>query len=140
MWWDLTLAANPALAGGVHINGALSMASTKTFVNDFIGYNQTTMNIGISASSSLKLFGSLSELYINLHDTLDLGLPANISKFMGSGGAPVPLGPTGLLPTGTQPEFYLGDNNTAANWGINNGTAGNFTTPAGALTVVTGPP
>jgi hypothetical protein len=136
MWWDLSLATPN---GGVYINGALDMATTKTFTNDFIAYNQTIMNIGASATPALKHFGSLSELYINLHETLDLGVPANLAKFIG-GGAPVALGATGTLPTGTQPEFYLGDNNTFADWGTNNGSKGNFTTPAGALTSVTGPP
>ena len=139
-WWDCNLAATPTLAGGIYINGVLNQASSRTFTNDNIGYNSTTATIGASAGNAVKFFGNMSELYINLRETLDLSNAANRAKFISSSGFPVALGATGSNPTTNQPDIYLGDNNTAANWGINNGSAGNFTTPAGALTSVTGPP
>jgi hypothetical protein len=118
----------------------VSTAGGKNIVNSDIDYSQSTMLIGASQSIGTKFYGALSELYINLHETLDLSDPTNLQKFRGTGGAPMSLGATGTNPTGTQPEFYLGDDNTFANWGTNNGSKGNFTVPAGALTSVTGPP
>jgi hypothetical protein len=137
MWWDLSL-ASPTNSGQIYVNGVFNMSGTKTFTNDDIAYNMNTMHVGVNPSAGLKFFGSMSELYVNLHETLDLSVPANLAKFI-SGGLPVSLGATGTLPTGSQPEFYLGDDNNNTNWQTNNGSKGNFTV-TGTLTSVTGPP
>jgi len=137
-WWDLSL-GNPA-GGFIYVNGTVSVAGGKNILVNDIDYSQSTLLIGASQSIGTKFNGALSELYINLHETLDLSDPTNLQKFRGTGGAPMSLGATGTNPTGSQPEFYLGDNNTFADWGTNNGSKGDFTTPVGALTSVTGPP
>jgi hypothetical protein len=141
IWWDVGLATPTAK---IFLNGVLNTASGAAPIDSPVNYATTTCRIGANQATTpgLKFFGSMSELYINLHDTLDLSVAANMQKFRSSSGNPVPLGPTGLLPipAGAPPEFYLGDNNTFADWGTNNGSKGNFTTPAGALTSVTGPP
>lgn len=136
-WWDLA-AATPA--GQLYVNGTLLTGGTKTLTNDLIGYNTTTLNIGANQSAGSKMNGSLSELYLNLHETRDLSVAANLQKFRDSGGNPISLGANGSTPTGTQPEFYLGGANNNTNWQNNLGSKGNFTIPAGALTSVTGPP
>ena len=139
LWWDLSLTTP---TGSVFIDGVPKLSGTHTWdaTNSIALAVCTNALVGSQHTPSLKYNGSISEVYVNLHDTLDLSIPANIQKFRSSGGLPVNLGPTGALPTGTQPEVYLGDDNDNTNFGTNNGSKGNFTVAAGALTSVTGPP
>jgi hypothetical protein len=75
--------------------------------------------------------GSLSELWFDTTH-IDLSNSANRAKFIGSDGFPVNLGSNGSTPTGTSPIIYL--KNTAATFGTNSGTGGDFTA-SGSLSI-----
>lgn len=71
---------------------------------------------------------------------VDLSVADNLAKFVtgtGINAAPVDLGATGQLPTGTSPLLYLPLYGNAA--GLNYGTGGNFTVNSGPYTGARGP-
>jgi hypothetical protein len=135
MAWDLGAGVEQ-----IYINGVSNKSGSQTLTNDNLGYNQTTASVGSSVTSSLKYNGSMSELYVNLHETLDLSVAANLQKFRANDGTPVFLGATGTLPTGSQPEYYLGGDDDFTAWGTNNGSKGFVTLQGGTPTSVVGPP
>ena len=87
----------------------------------------TSVGIGNTATTTLRLNGCLSEVYINDDEYLaaSVGVPA----FRGSSsGKPIKIGADGSTPTGTQPMVYLQD--AAATVQVNSGSGGNMTNKA----------
>jgi hypothetical protein len=127
----------------VYINGQQASVTWTTYTNDNIQFNITsTPRYGIGAQSNLPtglLNGKLGALWFNT-SYIDLSVPANLAKFVtgtGINAAPVDLGATGELPTGTSPLIYLPmyGNNAGRNYG----TGGDFTVNSGPYTGARGP-
>lgn len=95
---------------------------------DFIGTSHRYTIGGNSDTTPATYFnGSMTEVWFN--DTyLD-----NPSAFF-TGGAPVDLGSTGSVPTGSQPAFYFSRTGSGDSWATNAGTAGSPTVNGGGLT------
>ncbi|CAA7613099.1 hypothetical protein MCP1_110051 [Candidatus Terasakiella magnetica] len=85
-------------------------------------WGSTPSNLNIAGADGMQqLKGSLAQFYLNTSTRIDLS--TGLSKFY-SGGKPVSLGPTGAIPTGSQPAVFIG--NPAATVTTNLGFAGNF--------------
>lgn len=125
--WDFTSATSTNNRFRVYFDGASVLADTDVIqaVLNFSGL----LRIGSNASGTEKYPGDLSELYIQLGETLDISVEANRLKFRDADGKPVSLGADGSTPTGTQPKVYAPNGDPSTNLG----TAGNATI-TGALT------
>jgi hypothetical protein len=125
---------------GVYINGALDTGTYATYINDVIDLTMATNAIGRTAWTASNYFnGRLGAVWFNT-SYIDLSVPANLAKFVtgtGINAAPVDLGATGELPTGTSPLIYLPmyGNNAGRNYG----TGGDFTVNSGPYTGARGP-
>lgn len=120
--WDMAVAGS----GRIRIND-VSDYNESTFINDTLDYDMASpdFSIGARLDASLKLDGCLADLYWNNAEYLDFDVEANVRKFIDAAGKPVDLGPTGSLPTGTDPiVFQTGPTST---WHINAGPGGGFT-------------
>ncbi len=73
----------------------------------------------------------VAEVYLNLAESIDIDVSANVEKFRSSAGKPVDLGATGSTPTGTAPIIYLSGD--ATGFLTNKGTGGSFTVATGSL-------
>ncbi len=73
----------------------------------------------------------IADLWFDPTTFNDLSVTAFRRKFITAGLAPVFLGASGQLPTGTSPMMFL--TGPFGSWNTNKGTGGNFTTSAGAL-------
>jgi hypothetical protein len=120
--WDLATAA-----GHLYINDVSDITSS-TLTNDTIDYTVADFVIGARGDGASKLNGCLAELYFAPGQYLDFSVAANRRKFISAIGKPVPLGTTGVLPTGTAPLVYQHLDNLEAVtfFRINRGTGGNF--------------
>lgn len=85
--------------------------------------------IGSSSTGTNKYPGDISEIYVQLGETLDITDSAVRAKFRDGDGKPVSLGADGSTPTGTQPKVYAPNGDPSTNLG----SAGNATI-TGALT------
>jgi hypothetical protein len=95
-------------------------------VDTTILYNRPDWAIGAKPEDAgLPFNGSLSEVYLNTAEYLDLSVEANRPKFISADGYPVDLGPSGYKPTGTAPIVYM--RTQFNNCGLNSGTGGDFT-------------
>ena len=88
--------------------------------------------------------GYIADFYFNTVDFLDFSAgsgvgTANRRKFISAGLAPVDLGATGSIPTGSAPTIFL--HGPVASWNTNDGTGGGFTLTSGSLSAAaTNPP
>lgn len=131
-WVHLAVAWTPT-GTVIYINGTQVGSMSHTSV-DFAGATITGLGIGSMASNSAPFFGALGHVYINLSETLDLSVGANLAKLI-SAGAPVDMGANGSLVTGNQPDFYF--DGPADTW-VNQGTGG-VVAQTGTLTAGTAP-
>lgn len=140
-------------AGWVHVYIAIDLSSTSNRHIYFDGVEDasvtwTTYNTagiiefdppvpritaGADGGGAGKLAGALSELWFN-----DIYFN-DVTKFI-SGGAPISLGATGNLPTGTAPALYLSQNGSGDSWATDSSGNGNTLTVTGALGTTTPPP
>ena len=67
----------------------------------------------------------MAELWYAPGVYIDLSVVANQRKFRTAAGKPAYLGPTGAIPTGTDPLVYM--SGVTATWKTNKGTGGGFT-------------
>lgn len=135
---DLASTANRFL----YVNGQSVSVTWNTYTNDNIDFAIATTpryHIGASPTPSQYFNGRLGALWFNT-SYIDLSVASNLAKFVSGTGinaAPVDLGATGQLPTGTSPLLYLPLYGNAA--GLNYGTGGNFTVNSGPYTGARGP-
>jgi len=123
----------------LYTNGTSNKTVTTATGGQDIDYTRTDAAIGLQINPYQNdLDGGLAELYINTAEYLDLSVAANLEKFRSAGGAPVYLGSNGSTPTSTAPALYM--KNPSATYGVNSGTAGDFTLATGALTDIASPP
>jgi hypothetical protein len=121
----------------VYINDSDNTAAGATFTDVAIDY---TVNWTFFArfTPSLIVDAEIADFYLNTAEFLDITNTANRRKFISAGLAPVDLGATGSLPTGTAPLVFF--HGPTASWHTNDGTGGG-TTLHGALTdAATNPP
>lgn len=141
-WLHVLSAWNMATAGSasIYVNDVLTYTEV-TFTNDTIDYTTVTTSIGASVTGVNKATACLAELYFAEGQYLDLSVTANRRKFISSGGKPVYLGTTGLLPTGTAPIVFqhLDDAEAPADFATNRGTGGNFSITGTLTTGSTSP-
>ncbi len=134
-WHHILVSGDMAVAGsGKIVIDGVDVTTETTFTDDTIDYTRIEYAIGGTVAGGDKLTGSLSELYVNFAENLDLLIPGNVSKFRTPDNKPVILGTFGELPTGTPPIVYAPNGDASHN----PGTGGNFTT-TGALLPVPGP-
>lgn len=91
------------------------------------------VNVGSAAfpGPSDTFLGDMADFWFAPGQFIDFSIVGNRRKFITAGGAPVFLGATGELPTGTAPAvFFTGG---ASSFGTNKGTGGTFAT-TGTLT------
>jgi hypothetical protein len=105
-----------------YINGVAQTVGAIAAVD--IAYNQNTghgilCSKGNTTVPANPVKGTVSMLYFNCTESLDLSVSANLQKFYNAGA--VNLGPNGALPTGTQPAILFGTTMTAADWIAGNG-------------------
>lgn len=118
--WDLSAGLGQLYVDGVNDRSATGL----TLTNDNIDYTRTDYAVGANTDTSRKLDASIADLYVNLVQTIDVSVSANLKKFRSALGKPVDLGPTGNLPTGTSPIIFF--RGPASAFNINLGTGGNF--------------
>lgn len=111
--------------GWLYIDDAESLAASPTFTNDTIDYTRTNHSIGARDDGGNKVNAGVGDYYFNNETYLDLSVEANRRKFISAGGLPVPLGPTGALPTGSQPIMFF--SGPVATWQNNLGSGGGMT-------------
>lgn len=126
----------------IYVNGVSASTTWFTYSDDLIQFLITTTpryRIGANAATTPAQYfvGRLGALWFNT-SYIDLSQAANLAKFVSGTGinaAPVDLGATGQLPTGTSPLLYLPlyGNNAARNLGTGGGGFGVISGPyAGA--------
>jgi hypothetical protein len=122
----------------IYVNGVSASTTWFTYSNDLIQFLITTTpryRIGANAATTPAQYfvGRLGALWFNT-SYIDLSQAANLAKFVSGTGinaAPVDLGATGQLPTGTSPLLYLPlyGNNAARNLGTGGGGFGVISGP-----------
>ena len=122
----------------IYVNGVSASTTWFTYSDDLIQFLITTTpryRIGANAATTPAQYfvGRLGALWFNT-SYIDLSQPANLAKFVSGTGidaAPVDLGATGQLPTGTSPLLYLPlyGNNAARNLGTGGGGFGVISGP-----------
>jgi hypothetical protein len=103
-WYHLMIST----AGGAmraYVNGVLAGTLSYTTI-DQSGQNITRVGFAAQTSGTGPWLGDIGHLWLAANQALDLTVAANREKFA-LAGVPVDLGPTGALPTGTQPQFYF---------------------------------
>jgi hypothetical protein len=136
VWHHLLFAWDSASAVGQMWIDGVAITDFVSSVNSNYTHNWTSGNayIGANYSGTANFEGSMSDLYINLTETLDLDTESNRLKFRTADGLPVDLGSDGSTPTGTAPIIFchIDVAESTSNFYVNAGTGGNFT-EAGAL-------
>ena len=123
--WDLA-----AGVGYLYIDGTNVLdTGTDLFSNSNVIYSGLDFYVGASGAGSNMSNATYGQIYFNTAASIDLSNAANRAKFYK--GSPVYMGPTGAIPTGSQPILYL--NNPYTTFQTNLGSGGNFTV-TGALT------
>jgi hypothetical protein len=97
---------------------------TEPTTDTSVDYTDTDWGVGDLPGGYNPVNGELSELYFNIATALDPATSSNLDKFVTAGLAPVDLGATGSIPTGTAPIIYLKTAGTG--FTANSGTGGNF--------------
>jgi concanavalin A-like lectin/glucanase superfamily protein len=126
--WDLDAGVTSLQ---LYIDGSSDRSGTPTVTAGDIDYATNQASVGGTFAGASKLNADLSELYVNLTESIDLSVAANVQKWRTTGGKPENLGANGSTPTGTQPAVYLA--NALATWETNLGSGAGFT-ETGALT------
>lgn len=120
---------------GVYVDGVAETVTWGTYNTagtlDLLGTTPETL-IG-TFDGTLSWNGDLANLFF--HTPAAYVDPATaLSKFIDGSGLPVDMGADGSLPLGLQPIVCM-----SRNWPTNDGSGGNFTVTAGALTIGTAP-
>lgn len=134
MSWDTSTSTILFYVDGVNARSSSSAITA----SDTIKYNNANWSVFSNFGAS-NFTGDLSEFYFNMHEFVDLSVPANLEKFRSLAGHPVDLGIDGSMPTGTRPELYLGGSHDYTNWQANLGTFGDFAVTGGSLSSATSP-
>jgi alpha-tubulin suppressor-like RCC1 family protein len=133
--WDFNFSAGSRNVK-FYIDGTLATNTIITDTGSAISVPYTSLNawkFGAYDASTFLLNGNVSEVYFAPGQTLDFSNINNVRKFYSATGKPVYLGPTGSVPTGTQPAVYF--KSPAASFGTNSGSGGTpFTVTNGPLT------
>lgn len=125
VWHHFLAAANVGVGittYKIFIDGVENNPTTVRTNDVAIDWSRASVNIAYNGSSEFW-DGLLSEMYLT-NEFLDITVLANRLKFRTAGGAPVPLGPIGAAPTGTQPLYFFPKGGIA---GVNLGSLGNAT-------------
>ena len=94
------------------------------------------MNDGSGALISNYMIGGIWQPWVDAGSGKYFDPVSNLSKFIDSGGHPVDLGPSGEIPTGVKPAYFL--KSAPASYGTNSGDRGNLTI-VGAFGSITPP-
>jgi hypothetical protein len=124
-WWDTSVPI-----AKVYVDGVFDSSTVPSPTNAIISYASGTDWKLPDGGGGPGNF-SIADFWFDPTTALDLGVSANIQKFI-SGGLAVDLGSTGQLPTGASPIVCM--KGTAASWLSNVGTGGSFTLGSGTLT------
>jgi len=125
-WHHILLSIDAGLGERhLYINDVLEVITSEVFVDDTMDFTETDWFVGIHSVFINDLNGDLADFYFAQGQHLLLTTEANRRKFTDASGKPVDLGPTGLLPTGTQPTILF--SGPFADWHTNKGTGGGFT-------------
>lgn len=109
-----------------------------TYTNSTMNFaNATSPNVQVGASiGAQKWDGGMAEVWFAPGQYLDFSVQANRRLFISGTGKPVPLGSSGILPTGTKPLSYNHfGNEPPSHFAFNTGTGGAYTV-TGALTLM----
>jgi len=134
--WDL----GGAGAANLYVNDAAMTAPTFSG-GVTINYlpTDTNFDFGARTGSVIPLQCDIADFYFNTAEFVDLTVTANRRKFITAGLAPVDLGATGSIPTGTAPIIFF--HGPVASWHTNDGTGGGFSIATGSLSAsATNPP
>ncbi|RVU03940.1 hypothetical protein EOE18_13880 [Novosphingobium umbonatum] len=131
--WYHIMAAWTATGLSIYVNGSLVGTLAYTSL-DMGGATITRLGLGAATTGLTPLPCEIGHYYLNVSATLDLSVQANREKFI-LAGAPVNLGATGQLPTGTTPEWYY--DGAGAAWANKGSATGGTLT--GALTAGAAP-
>lgn len=141
--YDCSNGSKSAQLNGVNTSSSIFISGTPP---TSFGVIQTTPRLTVGAwfrdggqPTENYFSGNISNVYLNT-SYIDLSVASNLAKFVSGTGinaAPVDLGATGELPTGTSPLIYLPmyGNNAGKNYG----TGGDFTVNSGPYTGARGP-
>jgi hypothetical protein len=128
----------------VYLNGEPLSGTWSSYSNSDVPFTNTPYRVGVRSDSLTGYFnGRIGRVYLSASSNtgyIDLSVPANLAKFVSGTGinaAPVDLGATGQLPTGTSPQLYLPMYGNDA--GKNYGTGGDFTVNSGPFNGARGP-
>ena len=119
----------------------VSVRNDATFTDDTLDFISGDWITGANAIGGNKFNGCLAEVYFAPGQYLDISVEANRRKFATASGAPVNIGSTGALPTGTAAIVYhhLDNDEAVANFALNRGTGGNFSVTGTLTTGSTSP-
>jgi len=121
---DTAAASSPTFTGGSTVNYLTA---------------DTNWDLGARTGLVIPLTCDIADFYLNTAEFLDFTVTANRRKFISASLAPVDLGATGSIPTGTAPILFL--HGPLASWHTNDGTGGGFSVVSGGLTAAaTNPP
>ena len=137
-WQHIQIAAD--LANSVaylYLNDVLAESSWDTGpTNDALDLTPGGWGVGARQDGGAKLNGDMADVWF--HDTfIDISIEANRRKFIDYRGRPVYLGPTGSIPTGSQPIVYLG--NAFSTWHNNLGSGGDLVANGSLTAAATSP-
>jgi hypothetical protein len=119
----------------LYLNGVSSLATVTKYTDSVLDFTNP-MTVGVQGTGSRRMKGSLAEIWIDFENYMDLSDSAVLEKFRTSDGKAAYLGANGELPTGSQPEVYLG--NPYSSFELNL-AAGSDYSVTGALADATGP-
>lgn len=127
--WDLATATVQMYIDDVDELGVVTTADDNEI--DYEMDDWTICALEDNQSNGGKYNGDIAEVYCNLAETLDLDTESNRRLFIDLNRQPVPLGATGEIPTGSDPNIFL--SGATGSWHTNLGTGGGFT-ENGAIT------
>lgn len=120
--WDTSSSSGKIYINGVDVTSTSTVSADYTVFwavdGDAVGYaghfvELDDTNAGEGQPSSYDIVGAkgqgeISQIYINIDETLDLDDPTQMAKFY-NGGCPVNMGSDGSTPTGSQPVEFLNE-------------------------------
>ena len=124
--WDLSTTTMQ-----IYVEDVSDLGTPSANTNDTINYSSVDGQWWMFVNSGSPGNADITDLYFDPTTHLDLSVTANRRKFISAGLAPVDLGATCQLPTGSQPIACF--KGPFGSFNTNVGTGGNFTTNAGAL-------
>ncbi len=136
-WYHLLMSGDLAVPiSHVYVDDADDEKTGGTNTDDTMNFTAGAHGVGSTSGAAGKLNGSLSEVWIDFGNYLDLTVEANRRKFITSGLKAVDLGSDGSKPTLSAPILYL--SNPFGTFEQNNGTGGDLSV-TGELADATGP-